>query len=153
MMQIHHWDRLGLVRPSLRTAEGSGSRRLYSKNDLVEIELIRRLRAADIGLDCLAAALRGLRSLWADVASVTDDGLVLIGFDGSCTRATADSTPHTLLGSNRVGLLIDVAGIVRDLRDRLSSGLPPPARPARTERPAAESPATRPRASAWGADW
>ncbi len=44
-----HWARTELVRPSLADAQGSGSRRLYSYRDLLELKVIKTL--LDNGID------------------------------------------------------------------------------------------------------
>lgn len=41
--QLDYWARTDLVRPSLSDAKGSGSRRLYSYRDLLELKIIKQL--------------------------------------------------------------------------------------------------------------
>src|SRR6266542_3306147 len=41
--QLDYWARTGLVTPSVRAADGSGSQRLYGFTDLVELRIIKRL--------------------------------------------------------------------------------------------------------------
>lgn len=48
LRQIQYWDERGFVRPSIRLAEGRGSRRLYSFSDLVRLKVVKDL--ADHGL-------------------------------------------------------------------------------------------------------
>lgn len=47
--QLDYWARTELVRPSLADAQGSGSRRLYSYRDLLELKVIKNL--LDNGFD------------------------------------------------------------------------------------------------------
>ncbi len=47
--QLDYWARTELVRPSLADAQGSGSRRLYSYRDLLELKVIKTL--LDNGID------------------------------------------------------------------------------------------------------
>ena len=41
--QLDHWDKLGFIRPSAKQASGSGSRRLYSYQDLLRFRVAKRL--------------------------------------------------------------------------------------------------------------
>ena len=41
--QLDYWARTDLIRPSLTDAAGSGSRRLYSYRDLLELRVIKSL--------------------------------------------------------------------------------------------------------------
>jgi DNA-binding transcriptional MerR regulator len=46
--QLDYWARTGLVTPSVRAADGSGTQRLYSFTDVVELRIIKRLLDAGI---------------------------------------------------------------------------------------------------------
>jgi DNA-binding transcriptional MerR regulator len=59
--QLDYWARTGLVTPSVRAADGSGSHRLYSFGDLVELRIIKRLLDAGISLQRIREAIRYLR--------------------------------------------------------------------------------------------
>ena len=41
--QLDYWARTELVRPSIQDAQGSGTQRLYSFQDLVELRVIKKL--------------------------------------------------------------------------------------------------------------
>ena len=49
--QLAYWARTDLVRPSLAQASGSGSRRLYSYRDLLELRAVKSLLDAGIRLE------------------------------------------------------------------------------------------------------
>ncbi|MEZ5341610.1 MAG: MerR family transcriptional regulator [Acidimicrobiales bacterium] len=49
--QLDYWARTDLVRPSVLDAAGSGSRRAYSYNDLLELKVIKTLLDAGLRLD------------------------------------------------------------------------------------------------------
>ena len=55
--QLDYWARTGLVTPSVRPADGSGSQRLYSFEDLVELRIIKRLLDAGISLQRIREAI------------------------------------------------------------------------------------------------
>lgn len=42
--QLGYWDQQGIVKPSAQASNGPGSRRLYSIDDVVQLQLIRRLK-------------------------------------------------------------------------------------------------------------
>ena len=60
--QLDYWARTGLVTPSVRAADGSGSQRLYSFTDLVELRIIKRLLDAGVSLQRIREAIGYLRS-------------------------------------------------------------------------------------------
>lgn len=148
-MQVNHWDRLGIVRPSLRSAEGSGSRRLYSLDDLAAAEVARRLREVGVPLEYLGAALSRLRALWPNLSDVPEETYVLIRPDGGCETIGPDAGPADLLSPHRVGILLHLGGVVEALRARMRSGAGDKPGAVRAE----PAPVPRPRASAWGEDW
>ena len=142
-MQVNHWDHLGIVKPSLRPAEGTGSRRLYSPDDLAAVEVARRLRSLNVSLECLTTAMRGLRALWPALATVPSDAVVVIRPDGVCQQLAGGTDPTALLSTDRAGIILDLAGIMGDLRSRQALG--PATAPAGPAQPRAR-PTRRPRA-------
>lgn len=77
--QLDYWARTDLVRPSLAPATGSGSRRLYSYRDLLELRVIKSLLDAGIKLESVRTAFAYLREhVDADIASAH---LVISGSD------------------------------------------------------------------------
>jgi DNA-binding transcriptional MerR regulator len=68
--QLDYWARTDLVRPSLSDASGSGSRRRYSYNDLLELRVIKTLLDAGIKLESVREVFEYLRAHVAgDIAS------------------------------------------------------------------------------------
>jgi DNA-binding transcriptional MerR regulator len=77
--QLDYWARTDLVRPSLCDASGSGSRRLYSYRDLLELRVIKSLLDAGIKLESVRKAFGYLRdNAHTDIAAAT---LVISGND------------------------------------------------------------------------
>lgn len=66
-MQLQHWDRTGIVRPSIKIGAGKGSRREYSFKDLVQLKVAKRLREEGISLQKIKKALEYLRKNFPDV--------------------------------------------------------------------------------------
>jgi DNA-binding transcriptional MerR regulator len=59
--QLDYWARTGLVTPSVRAAGGSGTQRLYSFLDLVQLKVIKKLIDAGISLQRIRKAIQYLR--------------------------------------------------------------------------------------------
>jgi DNA-binding transcriptional MerR regulator len=77
--QLDYWARTNLIRPSLADASGSGSRRLYSYRDLLELRVIKSLLDAGIKLESVRTAFEYLRThVETDIASAH---LVISGSD------------------------------------------------------------------------
>jgi DNA-binding transcriptional MerR regulator len=77
--QLDYWARTDLIRPSLSDASGSGSRRLYSYRDLLELRVIKSLLDAGIKLESVRKAFVYLRThVDTDIASAH---LVISGSD------------------------------------------------------------------------
>ena len=91
--QLDHWASQGLVRPSLAEAVGSGSRRLYSYNDLVTLRAIKRLLDAGFRLAKVRSIIHNLDSEFGtDLAS---SNLVIDG--GTPVLVTSDDELFDLL--------------------------------------------------------
>ena len=68
--QLDYWARTDLIRPSLADAQGSGSRRSYSYQDLLELKVVKTLLDAGIRLEMVRDVFTYLReNLGEDVAS------------------------------------------------------------------------------------
>ena len=59
--QLDYWARTDLIRPSLQHAHGSGSQRLYSFIDVVQLKVIKRLLDAGMSLKKIRQAMDILR--------------------------------------------------------------------------------------------
>jgi DNA-binding transcriptional MerR regulator len=60
--QLDYWARTGLVEPSIRTATGSGSARLYGFRDILVLKIVKRLLDAGVSLQNIRTAVEHLRS-------------------------------------------------------------------------------------------
>ncbi len=59
--QLDYWARTNLVNPSIRTARGSGSQRLYSFKDVLVLKIVKRLLDTGISLQNIRLAVESLR--------------------------------------------------------------------------------------------
>ena len=70
--QLDYWARTGLVEPSVRSARGSGSQRLYGFRDILVLKVVKRLLDTGISLQQIRSAVEFLRERGsADIAQVT----------------------------------------------------------------------------------
>ena len=83
--QLDYWARTDLIRPSLADAEGSGSRRKYSYNDLLELKAIKKLLDAGIKLEQVRKVFEYLRE-----HVTTDIAAAHIVIDGSSVNLYDD---------------------------------------------------------------
>ncbi|MET0952915.1 MAG: MerR family transcriptional regulator [Aeromicrobium sp.] len=70
--QLDYWARTGLVEPTVRSATGSGTQRLYSFKDILLLKIIKRLLDAGVSLQQIRIAIDHLRVRGtADLTQVT----------------------------------------------------------------------------------
>jgi DNA-binding transcriptional MerR regulator len=76
--QLDYWARTNLISPSLQRAAGSGSQRLYSFSDVVQLKVIKRLLDAGMSLKKIRQAVEILQEQMesdrplADVTHLSD---------------------------------------------------------------------------------
>ena len=86
--QVDYWARTELIAPSLVPATGSGSRRLYSYDDLVRLKVIKRLLDNGIKLEKVRAIFDYVRNeLGEDISSAN---LVIDGASAAVVRSQDD---------------------------------------------------------------
>lgn len=73
---LDYWDEQDVVRPSLQQAEGKGTIRLYSYDNLIELRVVMRLRDIGLSLQRIRKGLnflrRSTRRPARDIVLVTD---------------------------------------------------------------------------------
>ena len=128
--QLDYWARTDLVRPSLADAAGSGSRRKYSYQDLLELKVIKSLLDAGIRLELVRDVFTYLRDeLGEDVASAN---LVI---SGDQTVLTRDGEEMIDLVRKGQGVLNILPLVGRGRRGRRQHHRPVPRRPISAEGP------------------
>ncbi|HEX3327737.1 MAG TPA: MerR family transcriptional regulator [Actinomycetota bacterium] len=115
--QLDYWTRTGLVTPSKQGAQGSGTQRLYSFNDLLQLKVIKSLTDAGASLQKVRQALdyvkTDLDADWATVTIVTDGAGVY--------ACTSDAEVVDLLRSGQ-GVLGAIVAVDK-VRDQLAGDL------------------------------
>ncbi|MGI5201551.1 MerR family transcriptional regulator [Spirillospora sp. CA-108201] len=70
--QLDYWARTKLVEPSVRSAQGSGSQRLYSFRDVLVLKVVKRLLDTGVSLQQIRTAVSHLRDRGVqDLAQIT----------------------------------------------------------------------------------
>jgi DNA-binding transcriptional MerR regulator len=70
--QLDYWARTGLVEPSVRSATGSGTQRLYSFRDILVLKVVKRLLDTGVSLQQIRVAIEHLRHRGVqDLAQIT----------------------------------------------------------------------------------
>ena len=114
--QLDYWARTGLVAPSVRTATGSGTQRLYSFRDILVLKVVKRLLDTGVSLQNIRRAVDHLRTRGVkDLANVTllSDGATVY----ECT--SAEEVVDLLAGGQGV-FGIAVSGALRELSGELA---------------------------------
>lgn len=115
--QLDYWARTKLVEPSIRTARGSGSQRLYSFKDILVLKIVKRLLDTGISLQNIRLAVDKLRDLGVDdLAQITlvSDGKTV--YECRSTEEVID-----LLGGGQGVFGIAVPGIVKELHGTIAA--------------------------------
>lgn len=139
--QLDYWARTDLVRPSVTDATGSGSRRLYSYRDLLELKVIKSLLDNGIRLESVREVFEYLRTqLGEDIASAQ-----LVISKGSAILVRDDEELVDVLrkGQFVMANLLSLGGVQREVDAAIVELHPAPAeataRPTGTTRKAAGS--------------
>ena len=113
--QLDYWARTDLIRPSLTDACGSGSRRRYSYQDLLELRVVKTLIDAGIRLESVREVFAYLRThVSADIASAH---LVISG--QTVVLAQGDELIDVVKQGQGVLNVLSLAGVKNDIDAQL----------------------------------
>jgi DNA-binding transcriptional MerR regulator len=101
--QVDHWATTGVVRPSIKTAAGKGSRREYAFKDLVQLRVAKALRDGGISVQKIRKALAWLRRHFPEIKAplaelrfVTDSANIFV----------VDRNPEKIMDTLKEGQLV-----------------------------------------------
>jgi DNA-binding transcriptional MerR regulator len=123
--RLSYWAEVGVVCPSVQTAHGSGSERLYSFTDLVKLRIVAELRRASVSLQHIRAVLATLDEVREIRGDVSD---VLISLEGRVIRRVDGRFEDVLTGQQVLGVVFlgrvaaDVEGQVKTFPNATISG-------------------------------
>ena len=110
--QLDYWARTDLVRPSMTDASGSGSRRLYSYRDLLELKAIKTLLDAGIRLEMVREVFSYLSSELDE--DVTQVNLVISGNKSVLVRS-GEEIVDLLQNGQGVLNILPLAGVKEEI--------------------------------------
>ena len=115
--QLDYWARTNLVNPSIRTARGSGSQRLYSFKDVLVLKIVKRLLDTGISLQNIRLAVESLRDRGVnDLAELT-----LVSDGTTVYECRSNDEVIDLLAGGQGVFGIAVPGILKELSGTISS--------------------------------
>jgi len=110
--QLDYWARTGLLVPSIAEAKGSGTKRRYSYQNVVELKVIKQLLDAGVSLQRARQAVDCLReNLSADLASAS----LILSSSTSVLAADSGAIVDLLAGGQGVLNVVPMGGLVSDL--------------------------------------
>lgn len=116
--QLDYWARTDLIRPSLAEASGSGSRRLYSYRDLLELRVIKTLLDAGIKLEQVRNVFENLRaSVGDDIAAAN----IVISGTTSVVLQNNDELIELMRSGQGVLNILPMAGVVAQVDSGISA--------------------------------
>lgn len=113
--QLDYWARTGLVEPTVRSAAGSGSQRLYGFRDILVLKLVKRLLDTGISLQQIRTAVNQLRE-----AGVRDLAQTTLMSDGASVYLCTSNDEVIDLVSRGQGVFgIAVGKVLREVESTL----------------------------------
>jgi DNA-binding transcriptional MerR regulator len=109
--QLDYWARTGLVVPSVRSAAGSGSQRLYSFKDVLVLKVVKRLLDTGVSLHNIRVAVDALRKRGVDDLA----GITLLSDGTTVYECTSSEEVVDLLRGGQGVFGIAVSGALREL--------------------------------------
>jgi DNA-binding transcriptional MerR regulator len=72
LRQIQYWDERGFIRPSVKTAGGRGTKRLYSFSDLIQLKVVKDLGDHGLSPGKIRRCLRHLKNSFPEHKQTLD---------------------------------------------------------------------------------
>ncbi len=114
--QLDYWARTGLVEPSVRSATGSGSQRLYGFRDILVLKVVKRLLDTGVSLQQIRVAVNAMRERGVDdLAQIT-----LMSDGASVYECTSAEDVFDLVQGGQGVFGIAVGRVAREVETELS---------------------------------
>ncbi len=115
--QLDYWARTDLIRPSVADAKGSGTQRLYSYSDLLELKVIKSLLDSGVDLKKVRRVIEYVRqNLGEDVATAN---LVISGAD-SVLAKNGEELIDLVRNGQGVLNIVPIAGVKDELDAKIT---------------------------------
>jgi DNA-binding transcriptional MerR regulator len=111
--QLNYWDQIDLLVPAISEANGSGTQRRYSYNDLIQLKVIKLLLDAGFSL---ASARRAVKCLSGNLTreDVSSSNLVFTTVDSVLARSGAELI-DVLRGGQGILSLVPMTAVIAEL--------------------------------------
>ena len=115
--QLDYWARTDLIRPSLTDAHGSGSRRMYSYRDLLELKVVKTLLDAGIKLEQVRQVFEYMREQLGE--DITTANLVISGNKSVLVRSGEELIDALAAGQGVLNGVLALSGLKDALDARI----------------------------------
>jgi DNA-binding transcriptional MerR regulator len=127
--QLDYWARTGLITPSVQRAAGSGTQRLYSFSDVVQLKVVKRLLDAGMSLKKIRKAMDILRVELASQNPLDDVTLLSDGVTIYAAHSPSEVVDVFRGGQGVFGIAVgpvqeEIAGEIHRLFPEASPGDP-----------------------------
>ncbi len=117
LRQLQYWDEQDFIRPSVQLAEGRGTRRLYSFNDLICLKVVRHLARHGFNLQKIRRCVAPLKQNAAPTERLGKSLRYLT--DGEELFVITDDRQKILQAMEREFVLsLGIGSLVRELDDQ-----------------------------------
>lgn len=114
--QLDYWARTGLVEPSVRSATGSGSQRLYGFRDILVLKVVKRLLDTGVSLQQIRMAVTSLRRAGVEELS----GITLMSDGATVYECTSPDEIVDLLAGGQGVFGIALGKVWREVEGELA---------------------------------
>lgn len=114
--QLDYWARTQLVEPTVRSAQGSGSQRLYSFRDVLVLKIVKRLLDTGVSLQQIRSSVDHLRTRGVEDLA----GITLMSDGASVYECTSASEVIDLVQAGQGVFGIAIGRVWRELEVSLS---------------------------------
>lgn len=128
--QLDHWARTDLLRPGLVDAAGSGSRRRYAYDDVVQLKVIKKLLD---GGQSLQSARRVIDCLRASGQPIGSANLVISGSTVALARTGEELVDVMRGGQGVLNIVLELAGVLSEVDAAIAELFPERVAAATTE--------------------
>lgn len=122
--QLDYWDRSGFIKPSVASADGYGSERIYNFQDLVRLKVAKKLKEKGVSLQKLRRSLEYLElnmpediDIFCNFVFITDGDSVFILTDN-------DNLIIDTLRNGQLAFSFNINTIVEDLKIKTTKDKP-----------------------------
>lgn len=109
--QLDYWARTGLLRPSVADAKGSGSQRVYSYRDVLELKVIKQLLDSGVNLQKARRAIEYLREAGEDLSSTN----LVLAEENTVLAKSGEEIVDLLRGGQGVFNIVPMQGVLDEV--------------------------------------